>query len=538
MFMMVATIAATATYKWLNSIGSSSAARLQLNEARTAAQSGIEATRSWMTFKGNDVGAVIKQYFDGGKKPILLNSVLPRFRSSKANDSLWLMGVDIDASSGYKLKVLSQGTTRENIKYSEVAIFVVNGLYQIDIPTIEPMVKYGDAFHGGIKAADELNVSSAFIKSSPDVVGPTGQLLNKISSTEYLVLDGDFYVNNTANVKDLYVTGDLSFGNNMIVAGNAYIGGTLYGTMSSSKMMVSGSTYLNEGMKVNDKSPFILNHNVPGFVGAVGGQFDFHGNVTSNGDIEHFKNKTGISHIVMHENLVLNGKLKFFDNVDGDPDYIQVLHNAFVRDNSTASGSIGFDYMNKISFGTSPTDKVYLSSFVPYTTNVVCTKSDFKCLVSNNDKIYVKYKGDFITTPSSDDIKYWNADSLPQYGEMITSEKLDKCGFSKDPIQFNMGILNSSFVLADDHRMKCSEEIWKNNRAFPVELLNDCYNMASADNQLYDKNWLVVKWSEAPKWSETSDKLNGNFIFIIDAVSTPQSKLELPETDADAKVML
>ena len=81
LFMMVATIAATATYKWVSSIGASSAARLQMSEARQAALSGIEAARSWMTFNGNDLGAVIRQYFENEKKPILLNSVLPRIRS-------------------------------------------------------------------------------------------------------------------------------------------------------------------------------------------------------------------------------------------------------------------------------------------------------------------------------------------------------------------------------------------------------------------------------------------------------------------------
>ena len=49
MFMLVATIAATATFKWLNSEGHSSAARMMRNEARQAAVAGITAARSWMT---------------------------------------------------------------------------------------------------------------------------------------------------------------------------------------------------------------------------------------------------------------------------------------------------------------------------------------------------------------------------------------------------------------------------------------------------------------------------------------------------------
>lgn len=541
MFMMVATIAATATYKWLNSIGSSSAARLQLNEARTAAQSGIEATRSWMTFKGNDVGAVIKQYFDGGKKPILLNSVLPRFRSSKANDSLWLMGVNVENST-YKLKILSVGTTRDNVKYSEIAIFSVNGLYQVDIPSVEAKVNYSDAFHGGIKAADVIDVSSGFIKSSPHVTGSQGQLLNSIKSTDYLILDGDFYVNNNSSVKNLYVTGDFSFGNNVSIGGNLYVGKTLYGTMTSSRMTVSGSTYLNEGMKVNEKSPFVLNSSIYGFTGPVGGQFDFHGNVTSNGDIEHFRNDVtpgpGISYIKMHENLVLNGQLKFYATHSKDG-LFQVYHNVYVRDNSTFSGNVDLDYSEKTLFGSSNADQICLSNFDVYTDYNICEKTDYKCLMSNNGNIFVRYSGKFNKTPHLDDTVRWNADDMETYRKMISTERLDECEYSKDPIQFNKAILNAQTTLAEDHRMGCNEEIWNgDNKEFPVELLNNCYDKILSEGQLYDKNWLVLKWSKPPRWSATNNKLNGNFIFVFESASTPTSELQLPETEADSKVMV
>lgn len=546
LFMMVATIAATATYKWLSSVGASSAARLQLNEARSAAQSGIDAVRSWMTFKGNDLGAVVQQYLEesqktGSKKPILLNSVLPRLKSSKMNDSVWLMGVNVENST-YKLKVLSVGTTRDNVKYSEIAIFSVNGLYQVDIPSVEAKVNYSDAFHGGIKAADVIDVSSGFIKSTPNATGSQGQLLNTIKSTDYLVLDGDFYVHNNSSVKDLYVTGDLSFGNSVTVGGNLYVGKTLYGTMTSSKMAVSGSTYLNGGMKVNEKSPYVLNSSVYGFTGPIGGQFDFHGNVTSNGDIDHFRDDVapgpGISYIKMHENLVLNGKLKFYSAHSRDG-LFQVYHNVYIGENSTLTGSVDLNYSDKTLFGSSSADQVYLSNFQTTTDYNVCDKTEYKCLLSNNDNIYVRYKGDFITTPSSDEIRHWNADSMVKYREMISSERLDECDFSKDPIQFNTAILNAQTTLADDHRMGCNEEIWHgDNKEFPVELLNTCYNKILSEGQLYDKTWLVVKWSKAPQWSSTNNKLNGNFIFVFDVPSAPLKELQLPETESDAKVMV
>ena len=46
LFMLVATIAATATYKWLTSEGRSSASRMMQNEAYLSALAGIESARS------------------------------------------------------------------------------------------------------------------------------------------------------------------------------------------------------------------------------------------------------------------------------------------------------------------------------------------------------------------------------------------------------------------------------------------------------------------------------------------------------------
>lgn len=536
LFMMVATIAATATYKWVSSVGSSSTARLQVNEARQAALSGIEAARSWMTFNGNDLGAVIKQYFENGKQPILLNSVLPKMKSSKMRDSVWLMGVNVENTSRYKIKIVSLGTTRENVKYSEVAIFNVNGLYQVEIPTEERSVNYKDAFHGGLATADVIEVTSAFIKQSPAVAGAGGQALNSIHASEYLVLDGNFYVPNRGDVKDLYVTGDLSFGNNLNVSGNMYVGGKVYGTSTSNRMSVSGSSYLNGGMKVNNRSPYA--QTISESSGSpTGGQFDFYGNVTSNGDIDHFTGNTSVSYIKMHENLVLNGKLVFPASTSTKTDSIRVMHNAFIRDNSTNSGNVGFDFMRKTLFGTSPDDKLYLAQFGNYSDGNVCG-GIFKCAKSSNDKIYVAYNGNLITTPLPEEYADWNADSLIAYRNMISTEKYPDCGFSKDRIQFNTGILSSSVLHSASARFGCSEDIWKNDIEFPVAALNSCYNTANNEDQLHDKTWLVVKWDHAPKWNSTEEKLTGNFIFIIDASSTPLAKLELPETESDTKVML
>ena len=540
LFMMVATIAATATYKWVSSIGASSAARLQMSEARQAAISGIEAARSWMTFKGNDLGAVIRQYFQEGKKPILLNSVLPKIKAGRMNDSVWLMGVNFENSSKYKLKIVSQGTTRDNVKYSEVAIFNVSGLYQAEIQTDEHIVNFKDAFHGGITTADVIDVSSAVIKQTPAVKNAGGQALNSIKADEYLVLDGDFYVNDGGNVKDLYVNGDLSFLKNLTVGGNLYVGGKLYGTSTSSRMSVVGSTYLNGGMKINDMSQYVINSGAS-YAGGVGGQFDFNGNVTSNGDIDHLGGGTSISYIKMYNNLVLNGKLVFPSNAS-NKDSLVVMQNAFISGNSTNSGSVDFDNMYKTRFGSSSEHKLYFNGFQTYTDNNVCENGLYKCAVSQSGNIYVARRSELISMPSAEVIRDWNADSLVTYRDMISGEK-NECGFSKDRIQFNTAILGSSYVHSENSKLGCSDDIWKNNIETPVEALNACYNIASGDDQLFDKTWLIVNWDHAPQWNfqknaATVKKLSGNFIFVINESSAPLAELELPETESDAMVML
>ena len=547
LFMMVATIAATATYKWLSSVGMSSAARMQLNEARQSALSGIEAARSWMTYNGNDLGAVIKQYFEEGKKPILLNSVLPRVGSGKMRDSVWLMGVNIESSSRYKVKIVSLGTTRENVKYSEVAIFNVGGLYQAEIPSEVHNVAYKDAFHGSLTTAGAINVTSAFIKQSPAIKNAKGQALNSISASEYLVLDGNFYVNNGGTIKDLYVTGDLSFLKNLNVSRNLYVGGKVYGTSTASQMNVYGSSYLNGGMKVNDRSDDVKNNGLYSPSEVTGGKFNFYGNVTSNGDIDHFKAEASASYIEMHKNLVLNGKLNFPTSASSNDYYFHVDSNAFIKENSTTTGNIGTNYIGKTLFGNDIDDTLYLAQFEPHNGANDCG-SLYNCAKSTNGNIYVAYKGRLVSMLLPEQYRDWNADSMVAYRDMITdeSEKID-CGsykIAKDKLSFNTDLLSMmttggvSFVHSANAKNGCGSEIWDDKIEAPVNALNTCYNVANNANMLYDKTWLIVSWDHAPVWRPTNEKLNGNFIFVINSTSAPTATLELPETTGDAKVFV
>jgi len=132
--MLIATIAATATWKWLSSEGFSSASRMQKREAFQSADAGISATRAWMTFHANDVGALIKQYQDGHNQPIRIDNQLAELKSAKKNYSVWLTGVDTQNPT-YKLKIISKGVSRDHsAEHTEIAILKVDGLYKVNIP--------------------------------------------------------------------------------------------------------------------------------------------------------------------------------------------------------------------------------------------------------------------------------------------------------------------------------------------------------------------------------------------------------------------
>ena len=97
LFMLVATIAATATYKWLTSEGRSSGSRLQQQEALQSSLAGIENARTWMTFHANDVGALIKAYLDDpARKPINLDARLRPLQKAGQAYHVWLTGVNTE----------------------------------------------------------------------------------------------------------------------------------------------------------------------------------------------------------------------------------------------------------------------------------------------------------------------------------------------------------------------------------------------------------------------------------------------------------
>ena len=65
LFMTVATIAATAVYKWLNSAERASASRLKQSEAYQASQAGLNAARAWLAYNGEETAGLVTQLMNG-----------------------------------------------------------------------------------------------------------------------------------------------------------------------------------------------------------------------------------------------------------------------------------------------------------------------------------------------------------------------------------------------------------------------------------------------------------------------------------------
>lgn len=274
LFMLVATLAATGVFKWLSTQNKASASRLMQSEVYQASQAGIETARSWMTYNASDVGALIKQYKDGNRKPILLDSVLyPLVSDKNQKFSVLLVGADTK-SYPYKLKLISTGTARNGSKYSQVAILSVSGLYQVEVPEIKKSIDFSYSFWGGSLYYDGTNtVSSVVLNGDWDHNPPTttGDFIvtgnvslsgNKINVGENTCIGGNLTTNNGFLGKnDLYVAGNASAFNGT-VEGNAYFDGNVgLGSTSDDAFTVNGNLTLNGSMTTKQNE---FNHLIKG----------------------------------------------------------------------------------------------------------------------------------------------------------------------------------------------------------------------------------------------------------------------------------
>lgn len=533
LFMLVATIAATATYKWITSENRSSGSRMMLSEAHQASLAGLDNARSWITNHGNEAGSLIKQYFDNEKKPVRLDAILHKIDNGKQNYSVWLVGVD-DSKSTFKLKLVSTGKGRNGTRYSEVSILKVDGLYRMQVPGTRGTLDFNEAFHGNMRTIDKLDVNSAIITQTMDLSNAGGQALNYMPSVkDYLILDGNFYVNDTGNVGNLYVTGDLCIGNKLRVNNNMFIGGDLYGRTSSTQVIVARDAYVAGNFRPNEESDYAAGH---GFGAAGhGGKFSVGGNMTIEGYADHFDDsQAGGSYLHVTGSLVVMNKINYPQSAHSGE--ITVGNNTYVH-NAPSQGAIPLDYVSTTVLGTDNSDDIYMAGFTTYSTDY---------LVSSNNEIYVTAGGSLVSAPSNEELNSWKADHMDSYAEKIATRDAN-CGSQvKTPVQFSENLTTSDYVHSRDSKKTCnygfytgSTSNWISADQF-VRDLNSCYVSASGADNLYDNSWLIVKITGYPCISGTpQDSLSGNFIIIIDGTNaTPGAQLNLPATRKNSKVLL
>lgn len=200
LFMMVATIAATAVYKWLGSEDRASAARLKQSEAYQASQAGINTTRAWMSYNASETGMLVTQFLQT-QEPVSLNRMLDSLGQDTNAVKVALTGVDVSGAT-LKLKITSTGNGRDGSLYSQIAIMNVEGLYQVKVPSVGKKANYNYAYFGGSTTYSGNHHA-------------TSMLINGDWSGNPGTVDGDFVVTGSVTLS----------GNNISVGGNACIGG-------------------------------------------------------------------------------------------------------------------------------------------------------------------------------------------------------------------------------------------------------------------------------------------------------------------------
>ena len=278
LFMLIATIAATATWKWITSEGFSSTSRMLKREAYQSSIAGIENARAWMTYHPNDVGALIRQYLDGGRQPINLDNQLRTLQRDGQEYHVWLTGVNVEGAS-YKLKVYSAGEARGSAKHNEVAIFNVDGLYRVQIPQehIARKTDFDYNYFGGSTS----NHGDVFARS----MLINGDLLdgNPASIDSNLVVTGNFKVSgNSIAVHGTACIGGYLDADNGLVGNNFYVDGDLKNLKIRPLTAQKGSETINLGNKIYGN--LFVNGNITAANGhqVIDGNLTLHGKWTTN----------------------------------------------------------------------------------------------------------------------------------------------------------------------------------------------------------------------------------------------------------------
>lgn len=353
LFMLVATIAATATYKWLTSEERASSSRMRMNSAYQSSLAGMESARTWMTYHANDVGSLIKQYKQGGNKPVRLN--LKELARADQRFDVWLVGVNTEHST-YKLKILSSGRDNSNTTYNLVGIFNVDGLYQVTIPKKKRIanVDFDYAYFGGSShGAGAQTISSAIINGNWS--GNPQHITNNLIVTGNVTLSGHNITVDSLSC----VGGNVDATNNGLTATDLYVVGNYNGRLTTKKNSenMGGDAYF-EGDATQGST----------------GAWIFDGSVTLNGTMK-TNQASGSDYVTIKENLCVTNSGKLISTGTNSPFTVQ--GNVWMPGtNPIYTGRTETDNYDKVILGTSSNSKLYIADGYPFSTykNVLMTK--------------------------------------------------------------------------------------------------------------------------------------------------------------------
>ena len=571
LFMLVATIAATATYKWLTSEGRSSGARLQKQAAYQSAMAGIENARAWMTYNANDVGALIKQYKDNGKK-IKLNSRLTPWSNADHNYDVWLVGVNTGSAHNFKLKVLSSGKANGGTVHNELAIFNVDGLYQIQVPSEEVGgATFDKAFDGkttGITGNDTLQsgiihgdfvdqnntpkLSGNFIVSGDMGFGGTvkgdgdmyikGSITSKnggytfgndlksvgmwgwvtdIPDTNVVYVGGDVDCADNQPIKvygDLYVGGRIKERCAIDVSGNLTIGGGIDRTNTAAKRFTIGKNLVfKKDAEFNYTT--IIGFGMGGTAGDGVGENTYLakllGQDKNGGRKVHFGKKIYLYDNVTYKHCANRNKPSYWDpNGSYRPANCSYCEGFFTECDESAAYSVEDNRYFSIYNPLTPSGYGYGFTYT-YNSRVSNTRiSEW----SKNDEV-LKDVG----------FNYWdNIEKMQGYGKIIKNDgTIPQAMLLKDSLSW----INK----AKENVAHCKmQKNWMTEPAH-IKALNDCYKDAKTNHPewLYG-GFLPIEWEYNQDKDPGREKLDGNFLIYA---SKAVGNTTLPPTTATAIVM-
>lgn len=543
LFMLIATIAATAVFKWIQSQNRISAAQLKQSEAYQASLAGINAARSWLAYNGQETASLVTQ-FEKNKTPILLDSMLTPMESKMQQGfSVYLTNVDASNTSNVKLKIVSVGKGRNNSIYSQVAILGVNGLYKISVPikSRKTSISYSYSYFGG-----------------------STQFLGEHKGTSMLI-NGNWSGNPGELEEDFIVTGNVDLdGNKIDIGKTACVGGNLHTP--------------NNGVIVND---LYVGGNAPTMDISARGSAYFEGDVFGvnpwSGQVD-----VGTKSDTIAKNMTLNGTMS-----------LDLQSHNFV-----VGGNLCLNNKGKINFGTGTNRKFMTvgNVYIPSGTNALqpfegwsneadnragsrylggagkdvyiatSTKCDdsygswryknsYSCpttytLYDYNGNIpsqQVKFSSDGNVTESvPSKAPFECAESVKEYCDSKWKKSTDGCDGSKYKIDDMLSAGYTNFKSFANSAECIKTTLNDSETSFNADLLSRCYaeqvkNADSNKTNLYNE-YMVVRFDGGSEdgarkiLASVSGKLKGKFIFLFE--TEVNYNIYMPETTDDGYVFV